>query len=178
MKVPVKATLRDMVRVCLKKLLLIDSTYIRHEVRSACGLGRVRWVSNFRAHLKLSLRFSELKIRTGDKQVNFCMTLQIEGKLIFLGLQQITWAWRYSLQNWADRKDRGQSVSANPGNLWLKVWSSTDLECFQAVLGRISLHAAEYKSGESNALLDSVIVFRHASRIARGRICGRCWNFS
>ncbi|KAH9079272.1 P-loop containing nucleoside triphosphate hydrolase protein [Lactarius deliciosus] len=40
----------------------------------------------------------------------------------------------------------------------------------QAILGRVSLHAAEYKSGESNPLLDSVIVFRHASRIARAMV--------
>jgi ATP-dependent DNA helicase HFM1/MER3 len=38
----------------------------------------------------------------------------------------------------------------------------------QAVLGKISLHATEYKSAESNALLDSLTVFRHADRIARG----------
>jgi hypothetical protein len=90
MKVPVKATLRDMVRVSLKRLFLIDSAYIRHEVRSACGFGRVRLVSKFGAHLKLSPRFSELKIRTGDKQVNFRMLLKREGKLTFLGLQQTT----------------------------------------------------------------------------------------
>ncbi|KAH9966525.1 P-loop containing nucleoside triphosphate hydrolase protein [Russula dissimulans] len=40
----------------------------------------------------------------------------------------------------------------------------------QAALGRISLHTAEYKFGESNALLDSILVFRHASRIARAMI--------
>ncbi|KAH9005003.1 P-loop containing nucleoside triphosphate hydrolase protein [Lactarius hatsudake] len=40
----------------------------------------------------------------------------------------------------------------------------------QAILGKVSLHATEYKSGESNPLLDSVIVFRHASRIARAMV--------
>ncbi|KAI0282118.1 Sec63 Brl domain-containing protein, partial [Russula aff. rugulosa BPL654] len=40
----------------------------------------------------------------------------------------------------------------------------------QAALGRIYLHATEYKSGDSNALLDSVVVFRHASRIARAMV--------
>ncbi|KAI0273477.1 Sec63 Brl domain-containing protein [Gloeopeniophorella convolvens] len=40
----------------------------------------------------------------------------------------------------------------------------------QAVLGRISLHAAEYKSGESNALLDSMTIFRHANRIMRAMV--------
>ncbi|KAI9460032.1 P-loop containing nucleoside triphosphate hydrolase protein [Russula earlei] len=40
----------------------------------------------------------------------------------------------------------------------------------QAALGRISLHTAEYKFGESNALLDSIVVFRHASRIARAMV--------
>ncbi|KAI9446595.1 P-loop containing nucleoside triphosphate hydrolase protein [Lactarius indigo] len=50
----------------------------------------------------------------------------------------------------------------------------------QAILGKVSLHATEYKSGESNALLDSVIVLRHASRIARGKtarnINARVWE--
>ena len=40
----------------------------------------------------------------------------------------------------------------------------------QAILGRISLHTNEYKSGESSALLDSTLVFRHANRIARGKM--------
>ncbi|KAI9466064.1 P-loop containing nucleoside triphosphate hydrolase protein [Lactarius psammicola] len=40
----------------------------------------------------------------------------------------------------------------------------------QAILGKISLHATEYKSGESSALLDSLVVFRHASRIARAMV--------
>ncbi|KAH9001412.1 Sec63 Brl domain-containing protein [Lactarius akahatsu] len=40
----------------------------------------------------------------------------------------------------------------------------------QAILGKVSLHATEYKSRESNPLLDSVIVFRHASRIARAMV--------
>ena len=49
----------------------------------------------------------------------------------------------------------------------------TNHEHNQAILGKISLHAAEYKSGESNALLDSVIVFRHADRITRGKMYSR-----
>jgi len=55
----------------------------------------------------------------------------------------------------------------------IKYKHPTNHDRHQAILGKISLHATEYKSGESNALLDSLIVFRHASRIARGKTYSR-----
>lgn len=39
----------------------------------------------------------------------------------------------------------------------------------KAVLGGISLSAPEYKTSDSQPTLDALSVFRHTSRIARGR---------
>ncbi|KAI0306724.1 P-loop containing nucleoside triphosphate hydrolase protein, partial [Multifurca ochricompacta] len=108
MNLPVKATLREMVRVRLTKLYY-HSGHVTGKARNARGFGRV--YNTLREHEDIRFKIKRVE-KTADK--------------VFL--------------------------------------------LIQAVLGRIPLHTMEYKSGETNALFDSLIVFRHASRIGRALV--------
>jgi hypothetical protein len=56
----------------------LDSDYALDEVRNTRSFGRVRQRPDFWRRLKFYARFSELKIRSGDKQVS-CHTVSFQG---------------------------------------------------------------------------------------------------